>query len=208
MTTMRRLAGLVLVATVGLGFAAPADACMRDMPKLAKKKQVDPTKRDVVAAEKALGKGDNGKAAQLARGAVPHLEELAPPDAAEIATRAQRTLALAVVRAGGAAAVSSTMPGVTESDKQLNLAWAQLVLTYHAALKSDNVVVKVQLAEALASNTYETGRAREILRDLSSRDLMPTAGGYALLARLESDAVLRNAAVTRCVDLGGANCQA
>lgn len=206
---MRRLAGLVLVAGVGLGFvAAPAQACMREMPKLAKKKQVDPTKRDVVAAEKALGKGDHAKAAQLARGAVPKLEELAPPDAAEIATRAQRTLAIAVVRSGGAAAVSSTMPGTSESDKQLNLAWAQLVLTYHAALNSDNVVVKVQLAEALASNQYEQDRARDMLRDLSARDLMPTASGYALLSRLETDTVLRDAASSRCRELGGTACTA
>lgn len=206
---MRRLAGWVLVVGVGLGLvASPADACMRSMPKIAKPKQVDPTKRDVLAAEKALGKGDNAKAAKLARRAVPKLQELAPPDAAEIATRAQRTLALAVVRSGGAAPVSEDMPGTTEADKQLNLAWAQLVLTYHAALKQDNVVVQVQLAEALSRSEYEKDRARTILRDLSTRDLMPTAGGYALLARLESDTVLRDAAVARCVDLGGANCQA
>jgi hypothetical protein len=195
---------------VGVGFvAAPAEACMRDMPKLAKKKkQTDPTKRDVVAAEKALAKGDHAAAGTLARGAIPKIEELAPPDAAELATRAQRTLALAVVRSEGAVPVSPRLQGSTESDKQTNLAWAQLVLTYHAALKSDNIVIKVQLAESLSRNPYEKDRAREMLRDLSARDLMPTASGYALLASLESDTVLRDAATSRCRELGGTACTA
>lgn len=205
---MTRLATLLVMACLAFGAAAPADACMRQMPKLAKKKQVDPTQRDVVAAEKALAKGDHAKAGKLARRAIPSLQQLPPEDAVELATRAQRTLAIAVVRSGGKTAVSDEMPGVTEQDQRVNLAWAQLVLTYQAALKSDNVIIQVQLAEALASTTTGQARAHEILRDLSTRDLMPTASGYAMLAKLESDEVMRDAAITRCRDLGGTACQA
>lgn len=205
---MTRLATLVVMACIALGAAAPADACLRSMPKLAKKKQVDPTLRDVVAAEKALAKGNHTKAASLARHAIPSLHELPPENAAELATRAQRTLAIAVIRSGGATEVSKEMPGITSADKALNLAWAQLALTYQAALHQDNVIVRVQLAEALASNVFERDHARTILRDLSTRDLMPTASGYAMLAKLETDVVMRDAALTRCRDLGGTACQA
>lgn len=206
---MPRFVTVLVLACLASSVVPEADACLRKMPKVAKKKvQVDPTRRDVVAAEKALAKGDPGKAAELARRAVPGLDALPPVGAAELATRAQRTLALAVIRSGGATRVSDDMPGKTADEQKLNVAWAQLVLHYHAAMNADNVVMQVQLAEALASTEPERAQARDILRDLSTRDVMPTASGYALLAQLESDAPLRDAALSRCRELGGTTCKA
>lgn len=207
---MPRFVTVLMLACLASSVVPEADACLRKMPKvkLAKKAQVDPTRRDVLAAEKALAKGDAAKAAKLARRAVPGLDQLPPEGAAELATRAQRTLALAVIRSGGATAVSDDMPGKTAEQQRLNVAWAQLVLHYHAATNADNVVIQVQLAEALASTEPERPQALGILRDLSTRDLMPTASGYALLARLESDATLRDAALSRCRELGGTTCKA
>ncbi|MBC8073686.1 MAG: hypothetical protein IAG13_35515, partial [Deltaproteobacteria bacterium] len=182
---MRRAAAWILVLGFSLSFAAPSEACLRDMPKLAKKKvQVDPTKRDVIAAEKALAGGDHAKAARLAKGAVPGLSELPPVGAAELATRAQRTLALATVRSGGNIEVAPGIGGDDAYAKQVALAWAELTLTYQSAMKSDDVMVRSQLAEALAADDYQSDRAREMLRDLSARDLMPTARAYAVLAHL------------------------
>ncbi len=202
---MRRVATWILVMGFSLSFATPGDACMREMPKkIAKKKvQVDPTKRDVIAAEKALAAGDNEKAAKLAMRAVPKLHELPPTNAAELATRAQRALAIATVRSGGAIEVAPGVGGDSAYAKQVGVAWAELALTYQAALQSDNLLVRSQLAEALAADSYQTGRAREMLRDLSARDLMPTARAYALLAHLEPDTTARDAALGRCRDLGG-----
>lgn len=205
---MARFATVLVLACLGFSVAVPAQACLRQMPKMAKKQQVDPTRRDVLAAEKALAKGDHAKAAKLARRAVPGLHGLPPASAVELATRAQRVLALAVVRTKGAIEISDEMPGKTEADRSLNLAWAQLMLNYHAAVNPDNLVMKVQLAEALASTEFGREHARDILRDLSTRDLMPMASGYAILASLESDTVMRDAALTRCRDLGGTACQA
>lgn len=206
---MRRLATVLMLGCLAIATAPQADACLRKMPQIAKKKkQVDPTQRDVVAAEKALADGEHAKAAKLARRAIPGLHELPPEDAAPLAKRAQRTLAVAAVRSGGAIDVSDDMRGDTERGKQLNVAWAQLVLTYQTALEQDSVILEVQLAEALALSAFEKDRARDMLRDLSTRDLMPTANGYAMLAKLESDEVLRDAAITRCKDLGGTSCQA
>ncbi len=206
---MRRLATVLMLGCLAMATAPQADACLRKKPQIAKKKQqVDPTQRDVVAAEKALANGEHAKAAKLARRAVPGLHELPPESAAPLAMRAQRTLAVAAVRSGGAIEISPDMRGNSERDKQLNVAWAQLVLTYQAALEPDSVILEVQLAEALAMSVFEKDRARDMLRDLSTRDLMPTASGYAMLAKLETDDVLREAAITRCKDLGGTACQA
>ncbi len=199
----RRVIGLLaLVMTVGT--ASGASACLRKpppQPKIAK--QVDHTQRDVLAAEKALAKGDNAKAGQLARGAIPTIAQLPPTDAAELATRAQRTLAIAAVRSGGEVHAFELDGADAAHVKAANVAWAGLVLGYQAALKSDNVMVKLQLAEALAADDYQRNRARDMLRDLAARDLMPSARGYAMLAQLEGDAALRDAALGRCRDLGG-----
>jgi hypothetical protein len=202
---MRRAAAWILVVGFAMSWAAPSDACLREMPKLAKKKiQVDPTKRDVIAAEKALAAGQHDKAGKLAKRAVPKLSELPPSDAAELATRAQRTLALAAVRSGGAVEVAPGIGGDDAYAKQVALAWAELTLTYQSALQSDDLLVRSQLAEALAADGYQVGRAREMLRDLSARDLMPTARAYAVLAHLEGDdGGARDAALGRCRDLGG-----
>lgn len=195
---MRSAAMVVVMAGVMGAIASPAGACLRrppPQPKLAK--QVDTTQRDVLAAEKALTQGKHEQAATLARRAVPNLGQLPPADAAALATRAQRTLAMATVRSGGAVEV-------VDGERPANLAWAQLVLTYQSALARDNVVIQLQLAEALAADEYQRGRARTMLRDLSARDVMPNAQGYAMLAQLEGDPTLRDAALGRCRDLGGA----
>ncbi|MFO0634212.1 MAG: hypothetical protein U0168_15300 [Nannocystaceae bacterium] len=143
----RRVIGLLaLVMTVGT--ASGASACLRKpppQPKIAK--QVDHTQRDVLAAEKALAKGDNAKAGQLARGAIPAIAQRPPTDAAELATRAQRTLAIAAVRSGGEVHAFELDGADAAHVKAANVAWAGLVLGYQAALKSDNVMVKLQLAE-------------------------------------------------------------
>ena len=77
-------------------------------------------------------------------------------------------------------------------------------MTWHAALASGNLLVRSQLAEALAADPYQVERARDMLRELADRDVMPTARGYAVLARLESETGRRDTALARCEELGGA----
>lgn len=203
---MRNAAILVVVATVVGAIASPAGACLRRerVPKVKVAKQVDDPLRDVVAAEKALARGHFTQAARLAKDSIPNLQQLPPSDAAPLATRAQRTLAMATVRSDGTIDVMLHGRELDRAaEREANLAWAQLVLTYQAALARDNVAIQLQLAEALAADAYQRGRARTMLRDLSDRDVMPTAQGYAMLARLEGDVSLRDAALGRCRDLGG-----
>lgn len=203
-----RVAAIVL-GVLSMALAADASACLRKMPskpKIARPTQVT-SDQQIASAEKALGKGELGKAARLARAAMPRLHELAPIEGAELAFRAQRVAALAAIRAEGKIDLGGALSGHGEAGRLANLAWAQLVLDYQSAMRPDNVIVQVQLAEALAASAAQQDRALAMLRDLSDRDVMPTARGYAVLARLQADhgdTTARDAALGRCRELGGA----
>lgn len=206
--SMRRVITVSLSALLSLCVAAEADACLRKKMKTNKPRQVDPTLTAVKKAEKQLGKGDHAGAVKHARVALAGLQALPPVGAADLPVRAQRAAAIAAVRSGGKVDLGPGLPGKTELEQRTNLAWAQLVLTYQSALQPDNLVLSTQLAEALAADPYQQGRAREILNDLVTRDLMPTARGYTVLAKLEGDrgdTTARDAAIHRCVEFAGAD---
>jgi len=204
---MRRFVTVSLLGLLSLSIPADADACMRKMNHRPKPRQVDPTLAAVQKAEKLLAKGDHAGAVKHARLAMADLQGLPPVGAADLPVRAQRAAAIAAVRANGKVHLGEGLTGKTEQDQRTNMAWAQLVLTYQSALSADNLVLKTQLAEALAADPYQSTRAREMLSELASRDVMPTARGYTVLAKLEGergDATARDAAIDRCVEFAGA----
>jgi hypothetical protein len=203
---MRRFVTVSLLGLLSLSLAADAGACLREMKRKPKPRQVDPTLASVQKAEKALAKGDHTGAVKHARQALADLQGLPPIGAADLPVRAQRAAAIAAVRANGKVHLGTGLEGKTEQDQRTNVAWAQLVLTYQSALSADNLVLKTQLAEALAADPYQSARAREMLSDLAARDVMPTARGYTVLAKLEGargDASARDAAIHRCVEFAG-----
>lgn len=198
---MRRWLVSIVVVSAMAAWASPSRACMWGPPP----KRVDPRKLDVIAAERALASGDHGEAVRRAKRAAPGIVRLRPADpSSRIAGRAQRTLALAAVRSGGSIAVARGIGGDGDYPRRVALAWAELTLTWHAALASGNLLVRSQLAEALAADPYQVDRAREMLRELADRDVMPTARGYAVLARIESETGRRDIAIAGCEELGGA----
>jgi hypothetical protein len=204
---MRRFVTVSLLGLFSLSVAADADACLRKMHNKPKPRQVDPTLAAVQKAEKLLAKGDHAGAMGHARKAMDDLTSLPPVGAADLPIRAQRVAAIAAVRTNGKVDLGTGLPGKTEQDQRTNVAWAQLVLTYQSALAGDNLVLKTHLAEALAADPVMSGRAREMLNDLATRDVMPTARGYTMLAKLEGDrgdATAREAALHRCVEFAGA----
>lgn len=206
--SMRRFVTVSLSALLSLCLAAEADACLRKKMKPPKPRQADPTLAAVQKAEKQLGKGDHAGTVKHAKAAFADLQGLPPAGAADLPVRAQRAAAIAAVRANGKVDLGPGMSGKTEAEQRANLAWAQLVLTYQSALAPDNLVLSTQLAEALATDPYQRARARDILNDLATRDLMPTARGYTVLAKLEGDrgdAAARDAAMHRCVEFAGAD---
>lgn len=194
-----------LLAAVGASVPAEADACMR--MKRRRVQAVDHKLQDVNRAEHLLAKGDGKRAVKTAKRRFKKFTAATgePDSGKALFNRAQRTIALATVRADGAMDLGRGMRGKTAEEKALNLAWATAVLEVQAAAEPDNLLLRTYYAEALSHHTGGDAQARDILTQLSNDDLMPTARGYALLARTQQrlgDASGSNLSLQRCRDLG------
>ncbi|HYJ07585.1 MAG TPA: hypothetical protein VEX18_01210, partial [Polyangiaceae bacterium] len=123
--------------------------------------------------------------------------------------RAERVLAVALSRAGGALAVQSEVPrevlgawaGAKDGEATANVSWSVEVLKRQSGSHADDVVLKTDLAEAMARVPEHRQEARTILEDLAERDLIASPEGYAALAMLRSqsgDAEGQKLALKRC----------
>lgn len=191
------LGACLVAATV---HADEAEACIHG-DRL--RRQVNPTLRDVRTAERLLARGRYQRAVRYAGRAFRQLDQL-PPDALPVSpntldlsatdepgiqlfVRAQRVAALAAVRSGGEAGPGRAWRGASEAQRVRNLMWAGLVLQFHAALQPDNTLLQVEYAEAATHVPFMSVVAHAVLSRLADDDLMPTARGYALLAKLQKD---------------------
>jgi hypothetical protein len=169
---------------------------------------VDPRIRGVAQAEKALQSGKHLSAAASVLRMMPHIKTLKPKPSS-LAGRAERVLAVALSRAGGALSVQSEVPrevlgawaGVKEGEATSNVRWSVEVLERQSESKVDDMALKTDLAEAMARVPEQRQRARTILEDLAKRDLIASPEGYAALAMLRSqsgDADGQKVALKRC----------
>lgn len=197
------VAGLLVI--LGASVPTDADACLRMKPRRVQK--VDHKLRAVDRAEHLLAKGNGKAAVKTARRQFKHFTAVTgEPDMGKaLFNRAQRTIALATIRAEGAIDLGKGMRGKTADEKALNLAWATAVLEVQSAAEPDNLLLRTYYAEALMQHYGGETQALEILGTLSNDDLMPTARGYALLARAQQrvgDVSGRDLSLQRCRDLG------
>lgn len=165
-----------------------------------------PTKT-VRKAEQLLAKGKFEKAADMVRELQPTVHHYQHGDTSGTWRRAQRVAALAIVRSGGKVDLGPKLSGRSQDAKQVKLAWAMMALDVQTWFEPDDLVLRTQLAEALAANEIYQARAYDMLKDLADRDLMPTARGYALLAQLEDQRGNNGeseAAQKRCKQIAGA----
>lgn len=189
----------ILIALGGatiVGAAPEAHACggawypvMMEMP------DVDYRQEGVPRAEKALDEGRVIAAAGIVIRQIPHVKQLAPKSA-KIVERAQRVLALAVVRYDGSLPIEAEVPGYAQgtwrgktADQRLsNLGWAATVLRSVAELRNNDPASETELAEALAKLEDHRTEARGLLEKLASKDLITSPEGYAALAQLRAEA--------------------
>jgi hypothetical protein len=200
-STERLHRSLVLAVLVALAAPArPADACMNGVERV-----VDRTNQAVRDAESLLAAGKLQQAANLVLATFPAALELDHKDRKQsLFERAQRVLAVAVVRGQGAVKLGKALPGKSAAQRDLGLAWAAGALRYHQARGLGGIVLTAELAEALALRPAEATEAHDILKDLADRDLMPTARAWAILASLEKDRGDADAsarAVARCKEI-------
>jgi hypothetical protein len=180
----------LLAAGLPAGWTRPARACINGMVE-----ETDNRVRVVAAAERDLVRGAPQAALKRLRGG-PHVacSHAGTPDACDMvdeegwARPLQRRWAVAT-----AVATLRTDPGAAERVAQQ--------LQFLQRVSGDSPYLQARLAEALAHVVASEPRALELLTDLEQRDVMPDAGGYALLARLRrthGDAPGSERALARC----------
>lgn len=194
---MNRLVIATALACAVLGAPAVAGACGNSVHRV-----VDRTNEEVRKAELLLAKGDHGKAIKTIRDQFGD-RAIALHDGSAgqwLHHRAQRVMALAVVRSKGAISIGKELGGKTDAQRRDAIAWAVLTLRLHLGNDSDPVKT-VDLAQALALQATGRAEAHRLLRQVADGDLMPSAEGWALLAELgkeRGDVEGSKQAVERC----------
>lgn len=198
---MNKLGRKLMSVVVGLGaFVAvgastqDASACGGAWMPMIMVPEVDHRIEGVARAEKQFQKDTAGAAASVIR-MMPHVRAM-KPKSAKLVLRAQRTLAVALVRHGGALPVDKELPryaqgtwlGKTAEEKKANLEWAVEILRQVNDLKKDDAAVQTDLGEAMAAVDATKAEGRALLEKLAEKDLVASPEAYAALARLRSDA--------------------
>jgi hypothetical protein len=153
----------------------------------------------VAAAEQSLSEGKYARAAVGTVNVFPALK-LIQPGTTPLADRALRILALAAARTDGGITVGG-LSGATFAERTANLEWSIDILRKLNAKRANNPSYRTDLGEALSKVPAHHDEALRVLGELSDKDLLTTAEGYAALARLRAekgDAAAREAAVKRC----------
>jgi hypothetical protein len=197
MSPMRRLLlsvpGLSLLALVALS-PRPAAACGNVIH------QEDIIAAAVLRADNRLRDGNAKEAAEYVLHKFPDLKSTRR--GRPLVARAQRILALAVVRTDGLLPVEAFAASTSE-ERRRNLEWAVSVLREVNEVTPNNPVLETALAEALSRLPEHQAEAFGLLGGLAEKNVLPTAQGYRALAALRrllgdtegEDAALKKAAL-------------
>lgn len=188
-------------------FVSSASACGGEWYPYVEIEQVDYRPMVVGQAEKAIEAGEFHAAAGMIIRAMPHIKTLDANKAA-IVSRAQRVLAVATIRNGGALPLKNEVPqriqdtwlGEDADAREQNLQWAVSSLETIAETKKDDPSLQTEIAEGLAK-LGKSSDAKETLETLAKKDLISTPEGWATLAELRGsagDTAGKQAALKRC----------
>jgi hypothetical protein len=162
--------------------------------------EIDHRIQGLANAEKSLRDGKIVASAQSIVRMFPEIRTINPGKDGMLG-RAQRTLAIALVRTDGAIELDPTWRAKTSEQRAQNVAWAVSSLERLRTQRTNDPAVDTDLGEALAKVDGRQEEARGILQSLSDRDLMATPQGYAALGRLQNqagNAAARDSAIQRC----------
>jgi hypothetical protein len=180
---VRLLSAVCFVVPVAIaGQSSEAVACGESIAF-----EVDP---NVLLLSQAEGNLNGGKARSAALDALkvfPKIKE-AKPGSSYLLPRAQRIVALAIVRTDGLLAAGKQFTAGTADERRANLEWAVATLRRLSAAKKNNPAAETDLAEGLARLPETQSEALASLDKLARKDLVTSAAGYATLAKLRKAA--------------------
>jgi hypothetical protein len=197
------LLAATLLLPVGIAaHARPAAACLNEVVH-----DTNTKVQEMTLAEQALGAGKITGAAEAALRnypklhAAPRLMQGAFPNTGldPVAVRAQRIVAVALVRTEGLLTIKGDFQPTTADERRANLEWSITILRAIVALKKVPAV-QTDLGEALSKLSETRAEALSVLADLDKKDLVTSPQGYAALADLRQasgDIAGRDAALKR-----------
>lgn len=144
--------------------------------------EVDPKVMLLSQAETSLKGGQARAAAVNALNAFPKLKSA--PEGDPMLSRAQRIVALAVVRTEGFLSAGEVFKASTADERRANLEWAVGILRRINVEKKNTPAVETELGEALSKLPETRGEALTVLDKLARKDLITSAQGWAALAKL------------------------
>jgi len=173
--------------------------------------EVDHRIQGLANAEKSMKDGKLVASAQSIVRMFPEIRTVNPGKDGML-QRAQRTLAIAIVRTDGAIDLDPTWRGKTQAERAKNVTWAVQALERVRQQRPNDPSVDTDLGEALSKVDGRHEEARNLLQGLADRDLVSTPEGYAVLGKLQEEAgnnEARDAAVKRCAAMAkdGSICQ-
>src|SRR5262245_50933415 len=145
--------------------------------------EVDPNVLLLSQAETNLTNGKPRAAALDALKVFPKIKS-ATPGASPLLPRAQRIVAMAIVRTDGLLTAGKEFDAATSDDRRANLEWAVGTLRRLNVAKKNNPSLETDLGEALARLPETQSEALATLDKLARKDLVTSARGYAALAQL------------------------
>lgn len=179
---LRLLSALALVVPC-VTAAVPDDsaACINSTHR-----ELDPLISNLVEAERVLLAGRFAEAADMALNAYPQLRAASGPEYTSNALlgRAQRIVAVAVVRTQGLLSGGEAFHASTAAERRAALEWAVANLRRLSAAASDAPALETDLGEALETLPETQGEGRAVLEKLAGKDLVTSRQGWAALARL------------------------
>lgn len=149
--------------------------------------EVDPNVLLLSQAESNLNNGKPRAAALSVLKVFPKIKSL-KPGASHLLPRAQRILAMAVVRTDGLLTAGKEFTAENADERRANLEWAVGTLRRLSAAKKNNPSANTDLGEALARLPETQSEALQTLDKLARKDLVTSAYGYKTLAKLRKAA--------------------
>lgn len=188
MRPLHAVASLSVLALAVLGHASPAEACHNEEERV-----LDPRIENAAVAERAIEAGKLLAGAERELRDFPRLVETdelragSRPGTDRLGARAQRIVALALVRSEGLLPLGGRFAGTTAASRRRNLEWSAATLRSAVASKG-TPAAETDLAEALAKLPETRAEARTLLERLDQRDLVTSPRAYAVLAQLRGEA--------------------